>query len=401
MTQTFVQFQTRPAASRDGSPCRVYGVWGDSFLQDRVVSSLVATAIGEGERDFNFDSLDGESLKVADILAATGNLPFLSDRRVVLVKRAEKVEGLGRATEGESSSAKAKKKAATGASAATRLAEGLTSLPPTTVLILARTPESVEPGERAGERCLNLNLDKTIDGAGALINCTVDPKNSSLVAGILESEAKTRAIKVERGAAAYLASRCGTDIALLLGELEKCALRAGLSSPVTPAIIDEMTRPALGDTIFDLTDAIGERSGSKALSTLRELLERGEAPERLMATVVSNLRQLMQARALLDAGLSLDASLGRRIAPDLALQLPKEGRDNLVQAFTSGSWAVKRLGTSARRFSSPQLRRALELALEADLAMKGIDGDGGFDSKTNSSATLEIFLAKLCALPAS
>ncbi|BCM89396.1 hypothetical protein IAD21_01242 [Abditibacteriota bacterium] len=397
MTLSFVQWQGRGAMARDGGPLPVYGVWGDSWLQDRVVSSLVAAALGEGERDFNFDQLDGESAKVADILAAVGNLPFLSDRRVVLVKRAERVEGLGRG-DGDAVP-KGKKKAASGASAATRLSEGLTSLPPTTVLILARTPESVEPGERVGERCLSAALDKTIDSLGALINCTVDPKNASLVAGILESEAKVRGIRLERGAATYMCNRCGTDIAFLLGEVEKCALRAGLSSPVTPAVIDEMTRPALGDTIFDLTDALGERNGGKAIATLRELLERGEAPERLMATVVSNLRQLMQARAFLDLNLPLDGSLARRLPPELAEQLPKEGRDNLVQALGAQSWLARRLNTSARRFSSAQLRRALELALEADLAMKGIEGDGGFDSKTNSAATMEIFLARLCSAP--
>ena len=366
---------------------------------DRVVSSLVAAALGDGERDFNFDSLDGEGAKVSDILAAVGNLPFLSDRRVVLVKRAERVEGLGRASEGDAASAAKKKKAATGASAAARLSDGIAALPPTTVLILARTPETLEVGERAGERCLNLALDKVIDGAGALINCTVDPKNSGFVADILDKEAKARGLRLERGAAAHIAARCGSDIAQLLGELEKCALCAGLSSPITPAVIDEMTRPALGDTIFDLTDAIGERSAGKAISTLRELLERGEAPERLMSTVTGNLRQLLQARALLDAGLTLDAGAARKIKPELSAQLPKEGRDNLLQALANQSWLARRLATSARRFSLPQLARALELALEADLAMKGIEGDGGFDSKTNSAATMEIFLARLCALP--
>ena len=397
MTLSFVQWQARGALARDGSPLPVYGVWGDAWLQDRVIASLVATGLGDGERDFNFDQLDGEGAKVADILAAAGNLPFLSDRRVVLVKRAERVEGLGR-SDGDSP-VKPKKKAATGVGAATRLVGGLTSLPPTTVLILARTPESVEPGDKVGERCLNAALDKTIDDVGALINCSVDPKNSALVAGVLESEAKARGLKLERGAATYLCNRCGTDIAFLLGELEKCALRAGLSSPVTPAVIDEMTRPALGDTIFDLTDALGERNGGKAIATLRELLERGEAPEKLMGTVVSNLRQLMQARAFLDLNLPLDGSLARRLPPEIAEQLPKDGRDNLVQALNS-QWVARRLNTSARRFSGAQLRRALELALEADLAMKGIEGDGGFDSKTSSAATMEIFLARLCFAPA-
>jgi len=394
MTLPFSAWQTRGALTRGGSPFRVYGVWGDSYLQDVVVTSLTERALGDGERDFNLDSLDGEGAKVADVLAACGNLPFLSDRRVVLIKRAERVEGLGRGDSDASGGARAKKKAM-GAGAGSKLSDGLESLPPTTVLILARTPESTEVGERVGERCLNSALDKKIEELGALIDCAVDPKNSSLVAGILEAGAKERGLLLERGAAAYLANRCGTDIAFLLGELEKCALAAGLQSKITPAIIDEMTRPALGDTVFDLTDALGERNGAKAIGTLHELLERGEAPERLLATVVGNLRQLMQARAVLDAGLPLDASLGRRMSPELAMQLPKDGRDNLASAVSS-NWTAKRLQSSARRFSSPQLRRALELCQEADLAMKGIEGDGGFDSKMNSPGTLEILMARLC-----
>jgi DNA polymerase-3 subunit delta len=399
MTLSFSAWQTRGALARGGAPFPVYGVWGDSFLQDRVVASLVETAIGEGERDFNLDSLDGEGAKVTDILAAISNLPFLSERRVVLVKRAEKVEGLGRASDGddEEATSKKKKKSQVGANAATQLAKGIAALPPTTVLILARTPKTFEVGDREKEhaQCLNITLDKIIADAGALINCVIAPKNQSIVAQVLDNEAKERDIKLVRGATTHLVNRCGTDIAQLLGELEKCALRAGLSAPVTPAIIDEMTRPALNDTIYNLTDAIGARKGGEALSILHELLERGEAPEKLMASIVLNLRELMQARALLDEGLPMDASVESRMTPQLRSQFPQNG---LIALLSNGQgWRANRAVNSARRFSQAQLRRALELCLEADLAMKGIEGDGGFDSKTNSAATMEILIARLCA----
>ena len=389
MTINYAAFNPKRALKK-GAPYPIYGVWGDAYLCNRVIQSVLDLSLDAEARDFNLDVLDGESAPIGDVLAASGNLPFLSERRAVVVKRAEKLEGLAREEGG------AAKKKKTAISPAKRLGDGLENLPTSTVLILARSPETPEPGDKPGERCLSAALDKIIEAQGLLINCVVPPKNSGLAVQIVESEAAEKNIALARGAAAHLVERCGTDVAALLSELEKCALYAG-DGEVSAPIIDAMTRRALHDTVFDLTDSIGARQGTKALSSLRELLGAGEPPELVMALIVRHLRQLMQARALLDAGLSLDASAARRIAPELMAQLP-QGRDNLATALQSQGWMGGRLSAQARHFSVGQLARALELSFEADLAAKGIEGNGGFESRDESKASLEILVAKLCAL---
>ena len=395
MPLNYSAFNAKRALDKTGAPHRIYGVWGDAYLCNRVIQSLVQWSLDADARDFNLDALDGENTKISDVLAAAGNLPFLSERRVVVVKRAEKLEGLAREEGG------AAKKKKNDVSPAKRLADGLENLPASTVLILARTPETPEPGDRPGERCLSAALDKTIEAQGVLINCLIPPKNTGVAVAIVESQAAAHDIALARGAAAHLVGRCGTDIAALLSELEKCALRAGLGEPVTPAIIDEMTRRALSETVFDLTDAVGARQGARALGNLRELLGAGEPPELILSLIVRHLRQLMQARALLDAGLALDGSAARRITPALMAQLP-QGRDNLATALQSQGWLGGRLNAQARHFSGAQLSRALELAFEADLAIKGIEGNGGFfksgDSSYESKSTVEVLVARLCAL---
>lgn len=390
MTINYANFDSKRALNRKGEPHRVYGVWGDAYLCNRVIQSLLELALTPDARDFNLDNLDGESTTISDVLAATGSLPFLSDRRAVVIKHAEKLEGVATAAGG------AKKKKSE-VSPAARLAEGIEKLSPSTVLIVARSPETPEPGDKPGERCLNAALDKIIGDNGVLINCLVPPKAMPTAIAIVENEAAAKKIVLARGAAAHLVQRCGTDIAALLSELEKCALRAGIGEPVTAAVIDEMTRRTLHETVFDLTDSIGARQGAKALGSLQELLGAGEPPELIMSLIVRHVRQLMQARALLDEGLSLDGSAARRISPQLMAQLPA-GRDNLATALQSQSWMGGRLSSQARHFSMTQLTRALELAFEADLQAKGIEGNGGFDSKDESRASLEILVAKLCAL---
>jgi DNA polymerase III delta subunit len=63
--------------------------------------------------------------------------------------------------------------------------------------------------------------------------------------------------------------------------------------------------------------------------------------------------------------------------PELAAQLPKDGKDNLASVLQSQSWRGRRLAEQARNFSTEQVEAALQAALAADLAMKGIEGEGG------------------------
>ena len=382
-------------------PLRVYGTLGDAELQRRVVASLLDWTLDADARDFNLDVLDGDSNSINDVLSRGGNLPFLSERRVVHVLRAEHLDGMhrGNAEGDDKPAAKTKAKSgkssgkSAGASPTKRLVEGLQNLPPTTIVILSRTPETPEVGARASAaRCINASVDKMIDapGFGLLIDCTLGPKSVAMATAIVETEATARGLALSREAASHLVTRVGNDIARLFSELEKCALRAGEGRPVTPAIIDDMVQRAPQDTIFDLTDALGERKTARAIALLRELLGGGQAPELVLSMLVRHLRQLLQARAILDARLPLDGSTANRIGPDLAAQFPRDGRENLPNLLQSQSWLGRRLGAQAHKFSTLELQDALQRALEVDLAMKGIEGDGG-----TPELLLEVMLTQL------
>lgn len=407
----YAAFSKKKVLRDDGSPRRVYGLVGDAFLQKKVLDALVTWSLSADARDFNMDVLDAESTSVTDLLARCGNLPFLSDHRVVVLQRAERMENLhrGASTNAEGADAdeapstpatgKSAGKAAKAFGAAKRLGDGLKNLPPTTVLILVRTPETPEPGSRASTpRCLNANLDKVIEGKelnGLLVDCTLQAgsKGAGAVIAIVQKEAEQRGIPLAPDAAPYLVNRCGNDVALLLNELEKCAMRAGIGNRVTRHIIDEMTRRQPQDTIFNLTDALGERKTAHALGLLRELMENGDAPQQIVSMLARHWRQLLQARAFLDEGLPLDGSTLSRLSPDFSAQLPRDGRENVAQMMQSQSWLGRRLSTQARNFSTPQLIHALEATLSADLAMKGIEGDGGADSKREPELLLELLVA--------
>jgi DNA polymerase III subunit delta len=365
-------------------PHRVYGTLGDAYLQSSVISSLLEWILPDDARDFNLDILDGEDATINDALSRGGNLPFLADYRVVIVHRAERMDGLNRG--GEDAAPKGK------VSPAKRLGEGVANLPATTVLILSRTPETPESGaRRETPRCINGTVDKALEQHGLLIDCTIGAKSGSTVAAVINNEAARRGIPLDRAAAEHLVARAGHDITNLLSELEKCALRVEPGEMVTSAVIDEMVKRAPQETVFDLTDALGQRETARAIGMLRELIGGGEAPELVLAMLVRHLRQLLQARAFMDARLPLDGSLASRMPRSLADQLPRDGRENLANLLQLQAWLGRRLVQQARNFSTPQLAAALQAALATDLAMKGIEGDGG-----SSELLLELFVAQLC-----
>jgi DNA polymerase-3 subunit delta len=263
--------------------------------------------------------------------------------------------------------------------------------------VLCRSAETPEPGARKETpRCINAAVDRVLEEHGVIIDCTVGAKAGTMASAIVNNEAAQRGIPLGPSAAEHLVQRTGHNIANLLNELEKCSLRAGPGQPVTVAIIDEMTKRAPQETIFDLTDALGARQGPRAIGMLRELLGSGEPPELVLAMLVRHLRHLLQARACLDARAPVDGGMLTRMPPALAAQFPREGLDSLPVQLQSQSWKGRIFAQQARNFSTVQLQGALQAALAADLAMKGIEGDGGAESRQLPELMLELLVAQLC-----
>ena len=393
----------------NGAPLRVYGVLGDGFLQKRVIDALLEWILPPEARDFNLDTLDGENATLTDVWACCGNLPFLADVRVVLVQRAERLENLYRLDERptrKKTAAKTPKKASTKSKASPtgqdKLLQGLQNLPPTTVLILSRSAETPEVGSRIEkESCIAEVVDEAINSSeipSLFINCLLTGKNKNRAVPILQNEAERLHIPLESDAAGYLVERAGLDIWQLLNELQKCASRIGEGEIVTTNIIEEMVRPALQDTIFSFADALGSRQTAHAIGILRELLASGEAPIVLLSRIATHFRYLLQARAILDAGIAIQPGMGYRLAPELAEQLPdrpfyekpSDGYDNFVKLCDGSAWRGRRLAEQAQNFTTEQIQGGLQYALSADLAMKGIEGDGGGAAEEVHAMLLEL-----------
>jgi DNA polymerase-3 subunit delta len=165
------------------------------------------------------------------------------------------------------------------------------------------------------------------------------------VRGWVECLARERGVRLGGDAVAALLERCGFDLALLDGEIERVALRAGTAT-VGRDVVQEVVAQARGHAVEALTDRLGRGDVTGAIRVLRGLFDDDEPPLRVLGFLAANVRRALHVAEEQERGVTL---------PEIAARLGMP------------EWLVRRqLG----RGSAAHLERALDTLLELDLALK-------------------------------
>jgi len=152
-----------------------------------------------------------------------------------------------------------------------------------------------------------------------------------------------------------LLEQTGSSLHALVNELEKLQLHAAQDThaartTITLEALQVLAAQERDHSIFELTDAVGQRRGAAALAVVRRLMDQGEQPVGIMAMLTRHLRRLWLARAALDAGASpVDLAQRLTVAPRYAETIHRQ----------------------AAGFTRAELRQALARCLTADAQLKG------------------------------
>jgi DNA polymerase-3 subunit delta len=169
--------------------------------------------------------------------------------------------------------------------------------------------------------------------------------------GWLEAEAKRRGTSFAPGAAAALVLAIGADLGALSDALDRLQLLAGARA-ITDKDIDEAVANVREASQFELPDAIADRKLARSLSLVHDLIRQREPALLVLTFVARQMRLLARARDAVDRGEDLGA----------ALKLPP--------------FVVNKLATQSKRWSTPQLLRALKICATADARLKSGGGTG-------------------------
>jgi DNA polymerase-3 subunit delta len=333
----------------------VYILFGeDTFGRDEAVQTLKERMRALPAGEHNLTEL-GPETTVAALRLAADVVPFLADRRMVVVR------GLlgrlsGRGASGRRPSRGRKPAAAdAGPDEFQLLLDYLPEVPQTTSLVLVEdgrlNPEpliAAIPHGRAAMRDYPRVLD---------------------VAGWVRGRAKLIGVDLDEGAVRELAQLGGADLRRLDSELRKLADYAAGRS-VTRTDVRELV-VGREMAVWALLDGLSERRTDKALGAFRSLLGQGEPIGALFGRdIVPHYHRLLVAREL--------AQLSR--AERARVDVSALG----LNPATVGKWM-----DTAERFEPAELERSMELLLNLDRQIKL--------GETEAEPSVEVAIVQLCS----
>lgn len=295
-------------------PNLVFMYGEDSFSLSQEIGRWKAAFV-EKYTDTNLEEIDGADMKINELQAAISAMPFLADKRLVILK-----DFLANQKAEEQKS----------------LIPILENLSDTTVLVITETGE---PDKRTS-LFKNLNTNATV-------RLFMKPKGMALATWI-SRRAEAHKGQINSQIANYLLEAVGDDLWKLENEIQKLCLYAQ-GSQVTPDMIDDLVTGSVEQSIFTMTDQLAKKNMAGALATLKKLQAQGQEAPFLFSMIARQFRLMLEMKALSDARMPANAIAS------------KMGVHPYVVQTTLGQ---------CKNFTHAQLRRALRKLLEIDRRLK-------------------------------
>ncbi|MGE5193402.1 MAG: DNA polymerase III subunit delta [Deltaproteobacteria bacterium] len=314
----------------------------DEFSRSEEIARMRAKMGDPQFADLNTTVLEGRSLTLAELRHHADAVPFLTEKRLVLV------EGLLARLNPRQRKKEAEDDAAPEVEPDPELAAGLAgylpNLPETTRLVF------IEPKTLAKNNPILKLAEK--DKQGARVRHFLPPDKRELAHWITE-RAESKDIRIDFSAANDLAIYIGQDLRALDNELEKLlAYRQG--ETIRREDVHAIVAAVEEQSVFDLVDALGKRETKQALVLLHDQFDHGKAPLELFPMIVRQYRILLQVRDLASRGLKES-----EIRTKLGLH----------------PFVVPKMLEQARNYSIDQLEAIYEKLVDVDLALKTSRGD--------------------------
>lgn len=308
----------------------------DELSSHEAVQGLVARMKESPVWEYNVVYFEGERVALSDLAATCQTVPFLGDKRLVVVTNllshlSDQGRGPGRdEVRSDRPSRGGKRDLLRG------LLQFLPAVPEFCRLVFLE-------GQLIPERDQVLQAVREL---GGFVKAHRLDESNLLV--WIRDRARKIGCKMSGEAAEELAAAVGPNSRLLHGEMVKlatyCQDRAVTADDVRKLVVD-----ARKANVFAMVDALGLRQPEAALREFRKLLSEGDHPLRVMAMVVRQFRLLIQVKELTQAGASPDEMARKTGAP------PR---------------GVASLQRQARNFTFDQLEQAYRRLLECDLQVK-------------------------------
>ncbi len=278
----------------------------DAFLRQKSVEMIVNFSLKI--KDLNLAYFTDENTDMSAIISACLSIPMMDEHRVVVLKDI------------------AVKKADEVAPLIKYLQKPLLS----TVLIIV---------DSVGNSAL-----KKLEPLCEIVDCS--PMDSTMLAKLVVTQLNTFGVKINSDALERLINYCNNDYTRINNEVIKLGNMLGSGGLVALEIVEQNVHREIEYDVFELSNAVVNKNGKKAMQIVEQLLLRKESPQMLIMLIVGNFRRMFFALSSKDSNAVVATKLGIK------------------------EYAVKIARETGARFSLPKLKKALDLGASLDYKIK-------------------------------
>lgn len=329
-----------PSAAVSERKPSVYLFFGDdSYGMSKIVHEMLARYEDATLADLNINRLSGR-LTLDHIRSAAFSLPFLADRRTVIVETA--LEFL-----------KQEKDSAA-------CIQMLESLPESTALILLVHCELDRKDWKDFKQTHWLRKWLAAQPSHSVfIREFALPSAAQMRTWIIE-ETRRQNGQIVPLAAGELADLVGTNTQLASQEINKLLTFVDFARSIEVDDVKELVADVAPSSIFSMVDSLAEGQKQMAIQLLHELMSQDD-PYRVFGMIIRQFRLLLQARELIDQGYrASELAAALKLHPFVAEKLEKQ-----AQRFPL--MVLKKIYTRLLNIDENNKRSLMDLSLDLDL----------------------------------
>ena len=299
----------------------------EEHLKQSALDALSRKLLPEGLEDLNRSVL--EAPETNQIIAAAETLPFMADRRLILVRDHPALTGRAEADE--------------------RLTEYLPSVPASAVLLFYCT-------QKPDGRKKLYNAVKKLNGI-----VVFSPLRDRELTSFVTSAFKDLGKECDERTADLLIFTCGSDTGLLLTEIAKVASHAGDAPAVHPDSVRAVATPSTECTVFQMVDAVVSGQSSRAFLLMRNQLLAGADRMYMLSMLLRQFRLLQHIKIM---------------------QFEKRSAAEIRTALGVPPFAVDQYIRQAAGWSNGQVKNAVNICFDTEYAVKSgrLNADGALEA---------------------
>lgn len=313
---------------KTGQLNHIYLLYGEeAYLRRQYRDRLKEAVIGDDTMNYHY--YEGKVLSVGGIIDQAETLPFFAQRRLLVIENSGLLKSGGE-----------------------QLAEYLAAPAETAYFLFVET----EVDKRS-------KLYKTIASKGCSVEFGIQDENTlkRWILGMVKKENK----KISERSLEFLLEKTGTDMDNIRKETEKLFSYCLDKEIISEQDIEEICTRRIGNHIFDMVSAIGDKKQKKALELYYELLAQKEPPMRILFLIARQFNMLLQVKELKGKGYQ-NKTIGEKVG---------------LPGFIAGKYVAQ-----ASHFHMAEIRSAVEECVAAEEAVK--------TGRMNDSMSVEMLIIK-------